>query len=128
MARMFTPPHPGLTLRDDVLPALGLTVTQAAKQLDVSRVTLSRVLNARAAISPEMALRIEAWLGAERGGDARVWLDEHQVNFTECNLSVSQACRQAFERLGGRGVPTFVVQGQVRSGFDPAWIAGALGR
>ncbi|UZD55912.1 glutaredoxin family protein [Caldimonas aquatica] len=59
---------------------------------------------------------------------ARVWLDEHRVNFTECNLSVSQACRQAFERLGGRGVPTFVVQGQVRSGFDPAWIAGALGR
>ena len=46
---MFDPPHPGLTLRDDVLPALGLTVTQAAQQLDVSRVTLSRVLNGRAA-------------------------------------------------------------------------------
>ena len=67
MTRMFNPPHPGLTLRDDVLSALGLTVTQAAQQLDVSR-----VLNARAAISPEMALRIEAWLGVawrvERGG------------------------------------------------------------
>ena len=37
MARMFNPPHPGLTLRDDVLPALGLTVTQAAQQLNVSR-------------------------------------------------------------------------------------------
>ena len=49
MAHMFTPPHPGLTLRDDVLPALGLTVTQAAQQLNVSRVTLSRVLNGRAA-------------------------------------------------------------------------------
>lgn len=56
VARMFTPPpHPGLTLRDDVLPALGLSVTQAAQQLDVSRVTLSRVLNGRAAVSPEMA-------------------------------------------------------------------------
>ena len=63
MARMFNPLHPGLTLRDDVLPALGLTVTQTAAQLDVSRVALSRVLNARAAISPDMALRIEAWLG-----------------------------------------------------------------
>ena len=60
MARMFNPPHPGLTLRDDVLPALGLNVTQAAQQLGVSRVALSRVLNGRAAISPEMALRIEA--------------------------------------------------------------------
>ena len=79
MARMFNPPHPGLTLRDDVLPALGLTVTQAAQQLDVSRVTLSRVLNGRAAVSPEMALRIEAWLGAERGGDARVWLAEQSA-------------------------------------------------
>ena len=79
MARMFTPPHPGLTLRDDVLPALGLTVTQAAQQLDVSRVTLSRVLNGRAAISPEIALRIEAWLGVERGGDARVWMAEQSA-------------------------------------------------
>jgi addiction module HigA family antidote len=76
MARMFNPPHPGLTLRDDVLPALGLSVTEAALQLDVSRVALSRVLNGRAAISPEMALRLEAWLGKERGGDARVWMAE----------------------------------------------------
>ena len=67
MARMFNPPHPGLTLRDDVLPALGLNVTQAAEQLGVSRVALSRVLNGRAAISPEMALRIEAWLGKSAG-------------------------------------------------------------
>ncbi|APW47242.1 HigA family addiction module antitoxin [Rhodoferax antarcticus] len=74
MARMFNPPHPGLALRDDVLPALGLGVTQSAEQLGVSRVALSRVLNGRAAISPDMALRIEAWLGADRGGDARVWL------------------------------------------------------
>lgn len=76
MARMFNPPHPGLTLRDDVLPALALSVTEAAEQLGVSRVAFSRVLNGRAAISPEMALRIEAWLGVDRGGDARVWLAE----------------------------------------------------
>jgi addiction module HigA family antidote len=79
MARMFNPPHPGLTLRDDVLPALGLSVTEAAQQLDVARVTLSRVLNGRAAISPEMALRIEAWLGVERGGEARLWLAEQSA-------------------------------------------------
>ncbi len=79
MARMFNPPHPGLTLRDDVLPALGLNVTEAAKQLDVSRVALSRVLNGRAAISPEMALRIEAWLGVARGGEARLWLAEQSA-------------------------------------------------
>ena len=79
MSRMHNPPHPGLTLRDDVLPALGLSVTEAAQQLAVSRVTLSRVLNGRAAISPEMALRIEAWLGKERGGEARLWLAEQSA-------------------------------------------------
>ena len=79
MARMFNPPHPGLALRDDVLPALGLSVTGAAQQLDVHRVTLSRVLNGHAAISPEMALRIEAWLGVERGGEAHLWLAEQSA-------------------------------------------------
>lgn len=74
MAHMFNPPHPGLTLRDDVLPALGLSIAEAAKQLDVSRALLSRVVNGRAVISPDMALRLQAWLGVDRGGDARLWL------------------------------------------------------
>lgn len=74
MARMHNPPHPGLTLRDDVLPALGLSVTDAAAALGVSRVSLSRVLNGAAGISPEMALRLERWLGAERGSRADLWL------------------------------------------------------
>lgn len=76
MSHMFNPPHPGETLREDVLPALGLTVTAAADQLGITRPALSRVLNGHAAISPEMALRIEAWLGVERGGRADVWLAE----------------------------------------------------
>lgn len=74
MSRMYNPPHPGETLRDDILPALGLSVTAAAAQLGVTRVALSRVLNGKAAISPEMALRIEGWLGVENGGRADVWL------------------------------------------------------
>lgn len=59
---MFNPPHPGAMLKEDVLPELGLGVNEAARQLGVSRVTLSRVLNGRAAVSAEMALRLEAWL------------------------------------------------------------------
>lgn len=79
MTFMHNPPHPGLTLRDDVLPTLGLTISEAAEQLGVARVTLSRVLNGRSAVSPEMALRIEAWLGKDRGGDARLWLAEQSA-------------------------------------------------
>lgn len=74
MSRMHNPPHPGETLREDILPALGLSVTTAAAQLGVTRAALSRVLNCRAAISPMMALRIEAWLGVERGGRADLWI------------------------------------------------------
>ena len=80
MNKMFNPPHPGETLREDVLPEMGLTITEAAKQIGVSRVALSRVLNGRAAISPEMALRLEAWLGVENGGSADVWLGQ-QMNY-----------------------------------------------
>ena len=76
MSKMYNPPHPGETLREDILPALGLTVTQAAVQLNVTRAALSRVLNGRAAISPEMALRLEAWLGVENGGSADLWLGQ----------------------------------------------------
>ena len=69
------PAHPGLILRDDVLPALAVSVTEAAERLGVARPTLSRVLNGRAAISPAMALRIEAWIGVDRGGRAEVWIE-----------------------------------------------------
>lgn len=73
---MHNPPHPGETLREDIFPALGVTVKEAAEQLGVARPTLSKVLNGRAAISPEMALRIEKWLGVENGGRADIWLAE----------------------------------------------------
>lgn len=68
--RMRNPPHPGDTLKDDVLPALGLSVTDAAEQLGVSHVVLSRVLNGRAAISAEMAIRLAQWLQ----GSPEAWL------------------------------------------------------
>ena len=73
---MHNPPHPGETLREDILPALRLTVTEAAKQLGVTRATLSRVVNEKAAISPEMALRLEGWLGVENGGRADLWIGQ----------------------------------------------------
>ena len=74
MTKMHKPPHPGEALREDVLPELGLSVTAAAAQLGVTRAALSRVLNGRAALSPEMALRLEGWLGVENGGRADTWV------------------------------------------------------
>ena len=74
MTKMYNPPHPGLTLKEDILPALELTVTEASEQLGVTRAAFSRVINGKAGISPEMALRLEAWLGEKNGGNASVWL------------------------------------------------------
>ncbi len=76
MTLIHNPPHPGETLREDVLPALGINVTDAADQLGVTRAALSRVLNGRAAISPSMALRLEGWLGVENGGRADLWISQ----------------------------------------------------
>jgi addiction module HigA family antidote len=80
MSQMHSPPHPGLTLKEDVLPALRLSVTQAAEQLGVSRVMLSNVINGRAAISTEMAARLERWLGVEFGGRAELWLAQQAAH------------------------------------------------
>lgn len=79
MKKLNQQSHPGETLREDILPALGLSVTAAAEQLGATRAALSRVLNGRVAISPVMALRLEAWLGVERGGRADLWLAEQSA-------------------------------------------------
>jgi addiction module HigA family antidote len=66
---MHDPAHPGEVLKE-WLPE-GMTVTMAAEQLGVSRVMLSKILNGRAGISAEMALRLSAWLGTT----PEVWLE-----------------------------------------------------
>jgi addiction module HigA family antidote len=79
---MNNPPHPGEILRELCLEPLGLSVTEAAEALGVSRKTLSSILNGRAGISPEMAVRLsiafdtsaESWLGQQSQYD--LWLAE----------------------------------------------------
>jgi antitoxin HigA-1 len=61
--RMKSPVHPGGFVRREIIEPLGLSVTEAAKALGVTRPALSAVLNQRASLSPEMALRIEKAFG-----------------------------------------------------------------
>ena len=71
--RMHNPPHPGEILKALCLEPLGLSVTDAAEALGVSRKTLSSILNGRSGISPEMAVRLsiafdttaESWLNQQ---------------------------------------------------------------
>lgn len=67
---MKNPPHPGLSVRQDCLEPLGLSVTEAARQLGVSRKQLSDLVNGHAGISPEMAIRLDKAFG----GGADTWL------------------------------------------------------
>jgi len=56
---MFNPAHPGEILKELVIDSLELTITDVAKHLDVSRKTLSKILNAKGSVTPEMAVRLE---------------------------------------------------------------------
>jgi len=67
---MKEPPHPGLSVRFDCLEPLGLTVTEGAKALGVTRQALNNIVNGRAGISPEMAIRLDKAFG----GTAEGWL------------------------------------------------------
>ena len=60
---MNNPPHPGLSVRHDCLEPLGLSVTEAARKLGVSRKQLSDIVNCRSGISPEMAIRLDKAFG-----------------------------------------------------------------
>jgi len=67
---MKNPPHPGLSVRYDCLEPLGITVTKGAKILGVTRQALNNLVNCKAAISPEMAIRLHKAFG----GGAETWL------------------------------------------------------
>ncbi|WP_299437552.1 HigA family addiction module antitoxin [uncultured Rhodospira sp.] len=66
---MKEPPHPGLSVRHDCLEPLGISVTEAARRLGVSRKQLSDVLNGHSGLSPEMAIRLDKAFG----GGAETW-------------------------------------------------------
>ncbi len=68
------PTHPGALLREDVLPELGLTVSETARQLRVSRQTLHRIMNGEHAITPAMAVRLGKFCGNGPG----LWLRMQQ--------------------------------------------------
>jgi len=67
---MYNPPHPGEVIRDFCVEPMGLTVTKAALGLGVTRKTFSALLNGKAGISPEMAIRLSKLFG----GSAESWL------------------------------------------------------
>ena len=85
---MHNPPHPGEVLRDGVFADGDVSVTDAAEALGVTRVSLSRVLNAKAGVSAEMSVRLGKWLGT----GPEVWIN------MQAQYDLSKA-EQALKRL-----------------------------
>ena len=91
------PTHPGEILREDVIKPLGLTVTEAAKRLGVTRKTLSALLNCKASLSPEMAIKIakatetspESWFNMQSKLD--IW-KASQHNYKVMEFKEIHAC------------------------------------
>ena len=93
---MKNPPHPGLSVRYDCLEPLGLSVTEAARKLGVSRKQLSELVNARSGISPEMAIRLDKAFG----GGADTWF-RMQAAY-DLAQAMKKADRIRIERITGK--------------------------
>ncbi|MGH7247284.1 MAG: HigA family addiction module antitoxin [Pseudomonadota bacterium] len=83
---MLNPPHPGESLRWDVLEPLGISITETAKALGISRKTLSEIINCKSPITPAIAVRLERAFSAP---SAAMWL----------RLQAAYDLRRAAERL-----------------------------
>lgn len=90
---MKNPPHPGLSVRHDCLEPLGLSVTEAARKLGVSRKQLSDIVNGHSGISPEMAIRLDKAFG----GGAETWF--HLQAAYDLAQAMRHADRIKVERL-----------------------------
>ena len=100
---MKNPPHPGLSIRENCLEPLGLSVTEAAEVLGVARHTLSRVLNGHAGISPEMAIRLEkaGWSTADFWLRRQTSYDLAQARKTENRIRVEHYQPQSTTQEAG---------------------------
>src|SRR5260370_41357749 len=92
---MKNPPHPGLSVRHDCIEPLGLTITEAAEALGVTRQTLNNLVNGKSGISAEMAIRLDKAFG----GGAETWLrlrsahDLAQARQREADIHVKPVSR-----------------------------------
>mgnify|MGYP006206169811 CR=1 FL=1 len=93
---MHNPVHPGEILREDVFGELNVSVTDAADHLGISRVQLSRILNKRSAISPELAIRLEKagvstarqWLALQANYDLWNARNNERIEVTKFNFPI----------------------------------------
>ena len=95
--------HPGVLLRSSIFPAMQLSVSQAARDLLITRQTLHRILAGKAAITPDMALRLEKLCGIS----SKFWMDRQQGHELQ---QASEANRKVLARIPSRALPGSVLK------------------
>lgn len=95
--------HPGVLLRDAILPALGLSVTQAARDLCISRQTLHRILAGQAAVSLDMAVRLEKLCGVS----SQFWLERQRMHELE---RITSEIQDQLLRIPSHSLPQSVIK------------------
>ena len=95
----MSPPHPGAFIRDEILDELRLSISEAADVLGVRRATLSDLVNGNAALSPEMALRIEKAFGVKMETllEMQTWFDAHAMRQRAGEIEVKRYSPPAAE-------------------------------
>jgi addiction module HigA family antidote len=88
----MTPPHPGAFIKDEIFDPLGLSIARAAEVLGVRRATVSDLINGKASLSAEMALRIEKAFGVSMSLLLRMqsWHDEHTIRAQADRIDVKR--------------------------------------
>lgn len=95
--------HPGALLRNSILPALDVSVSQAAKDLLITRQTLHRILSGQAAITPDMAIRLEKFCGIS----SAFWLERQQLHERQ---HMSDEVRALLSRIPSHQLPDQILK------------------
>ncbi len=124
MVRLKNPPHPGELIRTEIIEALGLNISKAAQVLKVRRATLSDLLHGKAALTPEMALRLEKAFGPDMQHLLHMQLAYDVANMRRHETHRREAIRSGLEEhsIGRISLSIRIVTGGVEEGcarFSP---------
>jgi glutaredoxin len=106
--------------------ALGLLFAVGKTVLEMSRDKAAPTASAETATGAgaHVTVYTTKWCPACRA--TRKWLEQHQIAYDDRDVESDPAASAAFRKLGGRTVPMFDIDGQIKAGFDPAWVASAI--
>jgi glutaredoxin len=107
-----------------IVLGLALVAVVAKTAIDALRVASVETTSADVAAAPRVKVFTTKWCPVCK--TARAWLDDQKIEWVERDVEKDPEAAAEFRKLGGRVVPTFVIDGEVKTGFDPTWVKHAV--